>query len=73
MKPAHGSCCSLCRPMMDLRRNEGVGTSVCSLQASLVPGPVRLIVSCHCQLETKACDLSMCRVTSLKTVASLRA
>lgn len=29
----------------------------------------RLIVSCHCQHETKACDLSMCSTTALKTDA----
>lgn len=29
----------------------------------------RLIVSCHCQHKTKACDLSMCSVTALKTDA----
>lgn len=29
----------------------------------------RLIVCCHCQHETKACDLSMCRTTALKTDA----
>lgn len=29
----------------------------------------RLIVSCHCQRETKVCDLSMCSMTALKTDA----
>lgn len=48
MKPVHSSCCSLYRAMMEFRRKlgggggggEGVGTNVCSLQASLVLRPL---------------------------------
>ena len=47
----------------------GIGVSVCSLKDSLVLRPLDSLLSCHCQRKTKACDLSMCSVTALKTDA----
>lgn len=39
---------------------------VCSLKLARC-SDIRFIVSCHCQHETKVCDLSLCSVTALKT------
>lgn len=71
MKPVHGSCCSLYRAMVEFRRNP-VGGRGCWNKRLFPAGQsgaqtFRLIVSCHCQHKTKACDLSMCSVTALKT------
>lgn len=59
---------------MEFRRNLGNG-GLGSWNECLFPAgqcgalTFRLIVSCHCQHETKVCDLSMCSMTALKTDA----
>lgn len=74
-KPAHSSCCSLYRATMEFKRNlgswgGGPGWNKCLFLAGQSGAQTfRLIVSCHCQHETKACDLSMCSTTALKTDA----
>lgn len=63
-KPVHGSCCSLYGAMMEFRRNLGswggeLGWNKCLFPAAQSGAQTfRLIVSCHCQHETKVCDLS---------------